>query len=479
MLQPPNATTQTVSTPDDTSPADAYESAIRRMEELNLRYRALVSIYPQALRWTSAPPNLPNGTLLYNLAVEKRLVILKDIIDIQGQRTGSGSACFQQHTAAQTATLVQRLWQHGAITAAKAHCTEFAFGAWGTNAHLGTPLNPWSGDQPLTPGGSSSGCAVALAVGMAPFAVGTDTGGSARLPAAWCGLTTLKTSHGRISRHGVLMQSPSFDTISPMARSAKDVGTLYRVLTGPDPNDPATLDLPPASSSTPHALRGMLIGRPPAGQLAGVCPDILANYERSLEDLAAAGANIRTLQLPHGLDEVSERHGRLVGIEAYRLLGHFARDNSLPLDAAVRQRLLASEPYLDRYHAFMEERAAIYDKHISLFYDIDILVMPTTAHPPIPLADIEDYPVPTRLTRYANFFNLAVLALPNGFTSAGLPTSIQFMAPPYEEERVLAAGTLYQQLTAWHLAWPQASKTRDSSESTLAESRKGCLAVRR
>src|ERR1700738_1843034 len=185
----------------------------------------------------------------------------KDLIEIEGRVTTGGSQVWRERRSAYTATLAQKLIAAGLIVIGKTHTVEFAMGGWGTNQHRGTPWNPWDPAVARTPGGSSSGSGVAVAAGFAPWAIGTDTGGSVRLPASWCGLSGLKTTIGRVSTYGILPLAPTLDTPGPMARSVEDAALLYSVMQGPDPLDPRTLSAPP---------QGVQIGDPLAGLRRGV-----------------------------------------------------------------------------------------------------------------------------------------------------------------------------------------------------------------
>jgi aspartyl-tRNA(Asn)/glutamyl-tRNA(Gln) amidotransferase subunit A len=168
-------------------------------------------------------------------------IALKDLVEINGRVATGGSKAWQDRRANRTATLARRAVQAGMIIIGKTHTVEFALGGWGTNQHMGTPWNPWDLQTHSIPGGSSSGSGVAVAARMVPWAIGTDTGGSVRLPASFCGITGFKTTIGRISTYGVLPLAPTLDTPGPMTRNVEDAALLYQVLQGPDPLDPLTL----------------------------------------------------------------------------------------------------------------------------------------------------------------------------------------------------------------------------------------------
>src|SRR5262247_3604293 len=168
-------------------------------------------------------------------------IALKDLVDLKGRVTTGGSKEWAERVSPTTETLAQRLIAAGMIVLGKTHTVEFAMGSWGTNTHMGTPRNPWDLTVHRTPGGSSSGSGVAVSAGMAPVAIGTDTGGSVRIPAAWCGIVGLKVTTGRISTHGVLPLSFTLDTPGPLTRSVEDAALMFGLLNGPDPRDPQTL----------------------------------------------------------------------------------------------------------------------------------------------------------------------------------------------------------------------------------------------
>ena len=204
-------------------------------------------------------------------------VALKDIIDLEGRVTTGGSMVWRDRVSPTTATLARRLIGAGMIVLGKTHTVEFAMGGWGTNEHMGTPWNPWDLEVHRTPGGSSAGSGVSVAAGLAPWAIGTDTGGSVRLPAAWCGLAGLKTTIGRISTHGVLPLSNTLDTPGPLCRTVEDAAHLYLAMAGPDPLDPKTQRQPVEDPrpSLKLGVAGMRLARMPEAERAGVDGEVL------------------------------------------------------------------------------------------------------------------------------------------------------------------------------------------------------------
>ena len=222
------------------SPVDLIDVLLARIAAHDPKLHAFVEVYAAEARLAAeaADKAIRSGHGLGPL--HGIPIALKDLIDVEGRVTTGGSATRRAQRARMTATIVRRLVGQGMIMLGKTHTVEFAFGGWGTNQHLGTPWNPWDGTVARTPGGSSSGSGVAVAARLAPCAIGTDTGGSVRLPAAWCGITGLKVTIGQISTHGILPLSPSLDTPGPMVRDVRDAAMLFDVLQGPDALDPLT-----------------------------------------------------------------------------------------------------------------------------------------------------------------------------------------------------------------------------------------------
>ena len=268
-------------------------------------------------------------------------IALKDLIDIEGRVTTGGSRHWAARVSPATATLARRAIAAGMIVLGKTHTVEFAMGGWGTNRRMGSPRNPWDRETHRAAGGSSSGSGAAVAARLAPWAIGTDTGGSVRIPSAWCGLTGLKTTIGRISAAGVLPLAPTLDTPGPMARSVEDAACLYALLQGPDAADPPTLRRAPDDPlpALRRGVAGLRLGLLPETERAGLDAEVLAAYDAAVETLAAAGARTAPLALPQPTSRYGALVGRLIGAEGYALLGDLVDDPALPLDDDVRPRI--------------------------------------------------------------------------------------------------------------------------------------------
>src|SRR5215468_8291092 len=227
------------------SPVEAIDALLARIRRRDPALHAFIAVYDSDARLAAeaADKAIRSGHRIGPLHGVP--IALKDLVDMEGRVTTGGSKVWATRVSPVTATLAERLIAAGMIVLGKTHTVEFAMGSWGTNTHMGTPRNPWDPAVHRTPGGSSSGSGVSVAAGLAPVAIGTDTGGSVRLPASWCGIVGLKTTIGRISCHGVLPLAPTFDTPGPMTRSVEDAAILFNLLQGPDPLDPLTLSHAP------------------------------------------------------------------------------------------------------------------------------------------------------------------------------------------------------------------------------------------
>jgi aspartyl-tRNA(Asn)/glutamyl-tRNA(Gln) amidotransferase subunit A len=361
---------------------------------------------------------------------------------------------WRERRSAVTATLARKLIAAGMIVLGKTHTVEFAMGGWGTNHHMGTPWNPWDREVARAPGGSSSGSGVAVASAMAPWAIGTDTGGSVRLPASWCGLTGLKTTIGRVSTYGILPLAPSLDTPGPMCRSVEDAALLFSVMQGPDPLDRVTLSAPPPSdpfATLRRGVKGLRLARMPASEREGCAPDQLAAYDAALDTFAKLGADIVDVKLPIGFADATLATGRIIGSEAYRLEGDLVDNMTLPVDPAVRPRIqLGRDIRAHQYLTALAERDRMKAEFLAALDGVDALLTPTTQSAAIPVDAIDQDTTPAHFTRVFNLLEMCALSLPDGFTAEGLPLSLQIACRPYDEAMALRIGWAYQQATDWH-----------------------------
>jgi aspartyl-tRNA(Asn)/glutamyl-tRNA(Gln) amidotransferase subunit A len=439
------------------SPVDVVDALLERIRKRDAALHAFIAVYEADARLAAEAAQKAIRARHRVGPLHGVPIGLKDLVDLEGRVTTGGSKVWAERVSPVTATLAERLIGAGMIVLGKTHTVEFAMGSFGTNTHLGTPRNPWDPAVHRTPGGSSSGSAVAVAAGLTPAAIGTDTGGSVRLPAAWCGTVGLKVTAGRISTHGVLPLSSTLDTPGPLTRSVEDAALIFRVLNGPDPRDPQTLAWT-ASDPLPvlrRGVAGLRLGVMPDAERKDVAADMLAAYDAAVETLARLGATIVRPPLPHGFRDYAAATGRIISAEGYRFVGHLVDDMSLPVDPHIRPRIQPGRTISSReYLATLAERVEHQRQFAEAVADTDALLTPTAQTAAIPIDRVDQSGTAAYFTRAGNYLGLCGLAVPNGFTREGLPTSLQILCGPGEEAMALRIGWAYEQATDWKTRRP-------------------------
>jgi aspartyl-tRNA(Asn)/glutamyl-tRNA(Gln) amidotransferase subunit A len=385
---------------------------------------------------------------------------LKDIIATPGVTTTGGSALYRDWVPERGAVLADRLAEAGGVLIAKLQTFEFACGG-AANKTYGPVRNPW--DLSRTTGGSSSGSGAAVAAGMVPLAIGTDTGGSIRIPAAYCGITGLKPTYGRVPRAGVMGLSWTMDHAGPMTRSVRDCALTLEVIAGHDPSDPTSSPRPvPAYGRPPAgAAAGIRVGRPSGYLLEMMHPDVGAAFEASLAALADAGATIVDVELPS--IHLAEVAGWMV---IYAEMFAYHEDHIPGIDDRdeMGAGMLARTPFVSAadYIRALRMRTVVQREMEQVFGDIDALASPgaTTIAPQLEnmLVDtgeeqVDWLSVATRTSLPFNFTGQPGLCMPMG-TVGGLPVSLQLVGRPHDEQTLFALGVAYQTCTNHHLARP-------------------------
>jgi len=439
------------------SPVEVVDAYLRNIASLDPRLRAFVEVYENDARLAArgAEAALHAGHAVGPL--HGMPIALKDLVELEGRIVTGGSEVWKARRAARTATLARNLVSRGMIVLGKTHTVEFAMGGWGTNTLRGTPWNPWDMQCRRTPGGSSNGSGVAVAAGLAPWAVGTDTGGSVRLPASWCGIAGLKTTIGRVSTYGVLPLSPTLDTPGPMARCVEDVALLYAAMQGRDPLDPRTADIPYVDPmpALKRGVRGLRLARMPGREREHATGEVLDAYDESLRVLETLGAEIVEPDLPFRFEDVAMYNLRIMAAEGYALYHDLIDDPRAPLDPDVRPRIAAGRDLSARaYIEALQQRVAMKQQFALAMEGIDALLTPTTLTTALPLTEVDQTRAPAHYTRFGNFLDLSALALPNGMTTQGLPTSLQIVCRRAAEDLALRIGWAFEDATDWHTRRP-------------------------
>jgi aspartyl-tRNA(Asn)/glutamyl-tRNA(Gln) amidotransferase subunit A len=396
----------------------------------------------------------------------------KDLFDVAGQVTTAGCPLLADARASASATVVDRLHAAGMVLLGKTNTVQFAYGGAGVNTPHGTPHNPWHAVHHL-PGGSSSGSGVAVAAGLAPAALGTDTGGSVRIPAALCGVTGLKTTVGRVSRAGVYPLSWSLDSVGPLCRDVIDSAYLLDAMNGEDAADASTHGQPHTSFPLPQPpdVRGLRVAIAESAFFDDVDAQVAAAVRASAQLFTDMGARVSSMAFPEAGEALTlNRGGLVIAGEAYTLNRRLIDEHFDALDPLVAFRMakgreVTGEAYLETVLSWNALRA----RALARFREVDIVLCPTTMIPARPLAQaqagIEQYSALNlaylRNTAIGNILNLCALSVPCGFTGAGLPIGLMLYARPFGERTLLTAGAAWQHATDFHtrhpaLAWIRA-----------------------
>jgi aspartyl-tRNA(Asn)/glutamyl-tRNA(Gln) amidotransferase subunit A len=406
---------------------------------------------------------------------------IKDLLDLEGVPTTCGSRILEGYRPPFTATCVARLEAAGAVVLGKTNMDEFAMGSSTENSAYGPCRNPW--DTERVPGGSSGGSAAAVAAGLAPLALGSDTGGSIRQPAAMCGIVGLKPTYGRVSRYGVVAFASSLDQVGPLARTVEDAALAASALFGHDPADAtsAAAPVPDFQAALARGVEGLRVGVPWPFLETGVDPAVMAAFRQALVDLEAAGARTVEISLPHSphaiatyyivaTAEASSNLARFDGVR-YGLRAPGARD--LPslygetrdrgFGPEVKRRIVLgtfvlSTGYYDAYYLRAQKvRTLIRRDFEEALRSCDVVATPTAPTAAFRLGEKTADPLQMYLadifTVPASLAGIPGLSLPCGF-AGGLPVGLQLLGRPFEEETLFRAGHAYQARTAHHRALP-------------------------
>ena len=392
----------------------------------------------------------------------------KDLFDVAGAPTTAGTRLLANNIAAADCTVIRKLAEAGMVLLGKTHTIQLAYGTIGINHDQGTPLNPWH-RVPHAPGGSSSGSAVAVAAGLAPMALGTDTGGSVRIPAALCGIVGLKTTVGRISRAGVYPLSWTFDSVGPLTRSVEDAALVYQALQGPDPLDRVTVEIAPhdALGGLKDGVKGLSVAFGETTFFDDVDPEIESAVRAAGGVIRSLGAKVESREFPEVAEIWREKNrSQYVAAEACYNNRELLDRHFDKLDPIVSARMIPGRSLLATEYFHLERRfGALREQALKRLRDVDAFIVPTTAIPAPSLADadasLDAYgKLNIRMHRNAgigNYFNLCAVSLPCGFTSKGLPIGLMIYAKPFQEEMALRIAYAYEQATEWHTRRPDLS----------------------
>jgi len=419
------------------SPTEAQE----RIRRYNGRLNAFVRVFDEPLGKGAGPT-----------------FAIKDLFDVAGVPTGGGAVVPLSENPAETAVVVQRLLNAGWRAMGKTHTVELAYGGWGTNRAVGAPWNPWDAKVHRAPGGSSSGSAVAVAAGLVDAALGSDTGGSVRIPSGVCGVVGLKPGRGLVSLKGVHPLSPALDTVGALARDVATAARMLAVISGPDGEN---------AQRAPFNSEAALAMDPAGSKLAAIALDHLGEvdeevgrlYLAALDKLRKAGITVQMVRPPKSMEESFATHGFLMSGEGFRVNRERLETHGAVMDPWIVRRFQAgreiSDERLEQIHAQRAEDQAQFHDWISSY---DGLATPTCpiAAPPLDMVDETTSPL-SRLTRAANYLDLPGISVPCGLTRGGLPAGLQIVGGPRDEAMVVALGAAFEKVSGWNRRQPDLS----------------------
>ena len=432
------------------SASDLAAACYRQIDRLNPTLNAFITVIPQ-----DDEEVLDNRHMALLQGIP---IAVKDLYNTKGIRTTGGSKFFADYVPSEDAFVVDKIKKAGAHIIGKTNTHEIALGVTNNNPHFGACRNPW--DIAHTPGGSSGGSAVAVATGMALAAIGTDTGGSIRIPASLCGVVGLKPTYGRISLRGILPLSWNLDHAGPITKRVEDAAVMLQVMGGYDPEDPASFKTLPGdfSSHMQDTIRDRKVALAVGTFVEEVTqPEVLASTRKAADVLAEQGAIIEEVNVDY-LREGALANALMTQADGAAFHRERLKEHPDWFGADVRQRLETGAGFTSSEYALARRTQAEVRRRCDLlFEEYDVLILPTT---PIvaPVLEgenaVERARLLTRLTSPFNITGLPALSVPCGFSSEGLPIGLQIASRAWNESGVLRIGYAYQQATEWHKTKP-------------------------
>jgi len=408
----------------------------------------------------------------------------KDIFCTEGVKTTCGSRMLENFIAPYDATVVSNFKTAGAVCLGKTNMDEFAMGSSNETSYFGKVINPWSDKEELVPGGSSGGSAAAVAARLTPIATATDTGGSIRQPASFCGLTGLKPTYGRVSRYGMVAFASSLDQAGPMARTAEDAAMMLNLMAGHDAKDSTSIvkDVPDYTANLNNSIDGLRIGLPKEFFNEHLSSELQSVLQDSIKQLESQGATFKEISLPHSHlsvpayyviapAECSANLSRFDGVryghrceDPKDLMDLYQRSRTEGFGDEVKRRILIgayalSAGYYDAYYNKAQQvRRLIKNDFVSAFEDIDVILSPTSPSPAFGFNSKGDDPVKMYLedifTISTNLAGLPGMSLPAGLIN-GLPIGMQLIGNYFEESKLLNVAHRFQTATDWHTLAPK------------------------
>ena len=383
---------------------------------------------------------------------------IKDLFDVKGVPTGGGAKVPLAENPAANALVVQSLLDAGWRAVGKTQTVELAYGGWGTNRAVGAPWNPWDATTHRAPGGSSSGSAVAVAAGLVDAALGSDTGGSVRIPAATCGVVGLKPGRGLVSLIGVHPLAPSLDTVGTLARDVATAARMLAVISGPD-GAAAGREAFDAEAALGADVEGRRVAAIPLEHLGDVDPNVGRHYLAALDRLRKTGVTVQMVRPPKVVDDSFATNGLLMAAEGWRTHHERIETYRAVMDPWIVKRFEVgrevSDDRLAQAHAQRADDQAQFHAWLAAY---DGLVTPTCPIPGPPMDEVDETTSPlSRLTRAANYLDLPGISVPCGLTPEAMPVGLQIVSRPRDEASVVTLGAAFEAVSGWNARLPDLS----------------------
>jgi len=442
------------------SASDLASACLRQIERLNPTLHAFITVNDTLSR-SGSPADATVPPVIAN-ALRGIPIAVKDLFDTAGMRTTAGSLFFRENIPASDAFVVEKLKQAGAFIIGKTNTHEIALGVTGVNPHFGTARNPW--DPARITGGSSSGSAAAVATGMALGALGTDSGGSIRIPAALCGVVGFKPTYGRVSTRGVLPLSWNLDHVGPIAACVRDAALLMQVISVYDPLDPGSVKML-AGDYLGHLvddMEGRRIAFGTGDYIEASDPEVLAAVRGTVEVFESMGCRVQEVNVDW-MREAAIANVTMLRADAAAFHRERLRDHPELFGEDIRRRLEDGAKTSSTDYALARRTQTEARKRGEVFFEsFDLLILPTTPIPAPLLEGTDALEQAALLNRFTSPFNLTglpALSVPCGFTAGGLPIGLQIVARAWADAKALNAGYAFEQATEWHTRKPALHQT--------------------
>jgi aspartyl-tRNA(Asn)/glutamyl-tRNA(Gln) amidotransferase subunit A len=443
------------------SPVDLTRACLERIDTYNSSLNAFITVTRDQAMQAARAMEREQMRREWRGPLHGIPIALKDNIDTASIRTTAASELFKDRVPSEDAEVVRRLKNAGAILLGKTNLHEFAYGGSSSVSYFGPVHNPWALDR--VPGGSSGGSAAATAAALCFGSLGTDTAGSVRIPACYCGIVGFKPTYGRVSNRGVIPLSWSLDHVGPLSRTVEDAALMLSVIAGYDELDPSTaaVPIPNYGSAFKMQTSKLRLGIPRTPFFDALDLEIAKAVDAAIEVLRKLTATIGEITLPSASISIDEIYSKVRSVEGYAYHSRWIAESPEKYQPATRERIIrnSAEIKASTYAQARRQLDLLRREIKKVFVTVDLLVTPTLPSPPVAIAQAADpSAVSIRNTSPFDVLGLPAISVPCGFTTSGLPIGLQIVGAPFAETTVLALAHAYERETEWHKRHPDLTR---------------------